>query len=258
MPTFLIFKAGREVHRVKGADPAKLNDAVRRLAQEAEAAGEGADASGSGVGQGWRAFEPPKGYSDVTEQVDVRGLDVLNADSEFGNARTLFEVAAPSCLAAGGKGMAKADAPTAGKKDCMESDTDEQLMIYIPFQSTVKIHSLQITSLRPREEDVEEMPMRPKQLKLYSNRAHNLGFEEAEDMAATQDVEIKEGDWDAETSTAKVELRFVKFQNVTSLVLFVVKGDGDGERTRIDRIRVIGESGLKRDLGKLEKVDQDQ
>lgn len=145
-------------------------------------------------------------------------------------------------------------------KDWVKSDTDEQLMLYIPFQSTVKIHSLQITSLpmASGDADDDEVPMRPKQLKLYTNRAHNLGFEEADDMTATQEIELNVKDWDAETGTAKVDLRFVKFQNVTSLVVFLVKGDGDGERTRLDRIRFVGETGQKRDLGKLEKVGHDE
>ncbi len=64
-------------------------------------------------------------------------------------------------------------------------------------------------------------------------------------------------DWDA-TGTANVALRFVKFQNVTSLVLFIVDGDGPGEKVRVDRIRIIGETGEKRDPGKLEKVGDDQ
>ena len=54
----------------------------------------------------------------------------------------------------------------------------------------------------------------------------------------------------------QIELRFVKFQNVSSLVLFVVDGEGDGEKVRIDRLRIIGESGEKRD-GKIEKISED-
>lgn len=52
-------------------------------------------------------------------------------------------------------------------------------------------------------------------------------------------------------------MRFVKFQNVTSLVLFVVDGEGEGEKVRVDRVRIIGETGEKRDPGKLEKIDHD-
>ena len=102
-------------------------------------------------------------------------------------------------------------------------------------------------------EDDEEVPMRPKTIQIYTNRAHILGFEEADDIPATQSITLSESDWDS-TSTATLSLRFVKFQNVTSLVLFIVDGDGEGERVRVDRIRIIGETGEKRELGKLEKI----
>src|SRR4051794_9234799 len=95
--------------------------------------------------------------------------------------------------------------------------------------------------------------MRPKHIKLYSNKPHNLGFDEADDTAATQEFELSESDWNA-TGTANISLRFVKFQNINSLVMFVVTGDGDSEKVRIDRIRLVGETGEKREMGKLEKV----
>jgi hypothetical protein len=115
---------------------------------------------------------------------------------------------------------------------------------------------LQITSLPPKDE--EDAPMRPGTIKLFINRPHNLGFEEAEDMTATQSIELSESDWSRE-GTANIPLRFVKFQNINSLVIFVVNGNGenDSEKVRIDRVRLIGESGEKREMGKLEKIGDD-
>ena len=49
----------------------------------------------------------------------------------------------------------------------------------------------------------------------------------------------------------------VKFQNITSVTVFVVDGDGDAEKTRIDRLRLFGETGEKRTMGKLEKMGED-
>ena len=98
--------------------------------------------------------------------------------------------------------------------------------------------------------------MRPKTIRIYPNRPHILGFEEAEDVPAAQTLTILPQDWDS-TGTATLSLRFVKFQNVISLVLFVVDGDGESERVRLDRVRIIGETGEKRELGKLEKVEHD-
>ena len=99
--------------------------------------------------------------------------------------------------------------------------------------------------------------MRPKHIKLYSNKPHNLGFDEADDTAATQEFELSESDWNAQ-GTANIGLRFVKFQNINSLVIFVVSGDGDSEKVRIDRLRLIGETGENREMGKLEKVGDEQ
>lgn len=226
---------------------------VRALAQESESVPSGAAGEASSSGSTWKGASLPRGYNDVTDQVDVRGLDLLNSDSDFGGVRTLFETSKPSSL---GKGKG-ASSGSEGKKDWVESDVDEQLMLYLPFTSTLKVHTIQITSCPPSSEDDQGAPMRPKTIRLYTNRQHNLGFEEAEDIPATQTIGLNASDWDEQTGTTKLELRFVKFQNVTSLVMFVVDGEGEGEKTRIDRIRVIGDAGEKRDMGKLEKMGDD-
>lgn len=138
----------------------------------------------------------------------------------------------------------------------MESDTDEQLMVYVPFQSTLKVHSLHFTSA-PTNTDDDESPSRPKVIRIFINKPQILSFDDAENNLATQDVTLDEKDWDPKTNTAKIELRFVKFQNVYSLVIFVKESEGDNEKVRIDRIRIIGESGEKRD-GKIEKISHDE
>ena|SRR2546423_14275486 len=131
-------------------------------------------------------------------------------------------------------------------------------MLFMPFQSTLKVHSLHLTSLISPSDENDAATLRPKTIKIYKNRAQILGFDEADDSPATQEIELSSQDWDVKTGTAKVDLRFVNFQNVTSLVIFVVDGDGDGDETRLDRIRVVGETGEKRDPGKLEKIRHDE
>ncbi|KAF2710320.1 DUF1000-domain-containing protein [Pleomassaria siparia CBS 279.74] len=262
LPTFIIFRNGAQINKVNGANPQQLSNAIRQLATEAESdGGAGGNAEGSSSSGGsWRGAGLPRGYTDVTDHVDVRGLDLLNSDSDFGSVRTLFETSMPTTLAMGkGKGK-KAASGSEGKKDWVESDVDEQLMLYLPFTATLKVHTIHITSCPPKadeDEDDDEIPIRPKTIHLYTNRQHNLGFEEAEDIPATQTIELKTSDWDEKTGTAKLELRFVKFQNVASLIMFVVDGDGEGEKTRIDRIRIIGDAGEKLVPAKLEKIDHD-
>jgi hypothetical protein len=263
--TFIIFKNGAQINKVSGTNPKQLSDAIMQLATEAESdagSGRAGESSGTSSGGSWIGAGLPRGYTNVTDHVDVRGLDLLNSDSDFGNVRTLFESSQPSTLAVG-KGK-KAASGSEGKKDWVESDVDEQLMLYIPFTATLKVHTIHITSCPPKsdddedeDEDDDDIPMRPKTIHLYTNRQHNLGFEEAEDVPATQTIELQASDWDEKTGTAKLELRFVKFQNVASIIMFVVDGDGEGEKTRIDRIRIIGDAGEKLVPGKLEKIDHD-
>lgn len=250
----MIFKDQQVVSTVEGADPRRLSDVVKKLAAEADADGSGGFGEARKADPGWSGIPLPKGYEDVTDQVDVRGLDLLNSDSNLGDARTLFNASKPSALASGKNN--EDPSGSEAKKDWVESDTDEQLMLFIPFQSTLKVHTLQITSLPPKgtEQEDDDIPMRPKTIHLYLNRAHILGFEEADDVSATQTVTLQPHDWNNATGTAKIELRFVKFQKVSSLVLFVAEGDGDREKVRIDRVKIIGEKGEKRELGKLEKI----
>ena len=167
--------------------------------------------------------------------------------------KTLFEGAQPKSLSKGKSAASGSE----GSKDWIESDVDNQLMLYVPFMANLKLHTIHVTSCVSGDSDDDEAPVRPKTIHIWTNRQHNLGFEEAEDVPATQTIELKESDWDAQTATAKLELRFVKFQNVYSLVIFVADAEGDSERTRIDRIRFIGETGEKREMGKLEKIGAD-
>jgi hypothetical protein len=255
LPTILLFENGKESQRMTGSDVRGLVKITERFSQITESAG-------SSVGTSVVSGVPlPRGYSDVTSEIDVKGLDLMNADGNLGSVRTLFRETKPSGKASGsdgGKGKGKATEES--ELDWVESDTDAQLMLFVPFQSTVKLHSLQITSYadRAEDEDDDEVPARPRRIELYTNRPHTLGFEEAEDIPATQVIELKPEDWNPETRTAVVETRFVKFQNITSVVVFVVDAESDAEKTRIDRIRVIGGSGEKREMGKLQKVGEDE
>ena len=76
-------------------------------------------------------------------------------------------------------------------------------------------------------------------------------------MDPTQEVTLSPNDWNA-NGTANISLRFVKFQKTTTLIIFVQKGDGEAETVRLDRIRFIGEAGPKREMGKLQKMEDEE
>jgi len=58
----------------------------------------------------------------------------------------------------------------------------------------------------------------PKTLRLYVNRQNAIGFDEAESIEPTQEIELSESNYD-EDGTAIINLRFVKFQRVNSLTV---------------------------------------
>ncbi|KAM0273206.1 hypothetical protein ACHAQH_008396 [Verticillium albo-atrum] len=245
LPTFMVFKNGKVLEKIQGADPRKLQAVVQRLATEVLAGGASSSASGSssgGSGGVWKGAELPRGYQDITEQIETKGCELLNADDDAGSVRVLFDGSKPSALD---------NKEGAGAKDWVESGEDEQLLLFMPFQAMLKLHTLHITSLPPTDD--EDAPMRPRTIHLYTNKPHNLDFAEADDTPPTQVIELSEKDWNA-SGTANVGLRYVKFQNITSLVLYVVNGDGDGDKVRLDRVRLVGDSGEKREMGKLEKI----
>ena len=145
----MVFKQGEPIEKIQGADGQKLQRVVRELANMATGIGSSSGSSAST----WRSADLPKGYKDVTDQVDVKGLELLNADSEFGTVRALFESSKPSALDV--KGKTSGDAT---QKDWVESDTDEQLMLFLPFQATLKIHTLQVQRIiLPPAEAITDM-----------------------------------------------------------------------------------------------------
>lgn len=248
LPTFLLFRDGKEVSRVAGADPKKLQDMVTKIGDAASAAeGSGSGGSSSSSGASWLGAGLPKGYGDVTSQIDHKGCELLNADDDAGPVRVLFDSAKPSAL------TSSSSTAASGQKDWIESGADDQLLLFLPFQSVLKLHTIQLTSLPPSDDGDEEAPMRPGTIHLYTNHPHNLDFSEADDTPPTQAITLSANDWNKD-GTANISLRFVKFQNISSLVIYVTKGDGDGEKVRLDRVRLVGESGEKREMGKLEKM----
>lgn len=96
MPTFMIFKNAKKIEGIEGADPRRLNAAIKKVAEEANKIDSGAaDAAGSSSGS-WTGAALPRGYTDVTDQVDVLKLELLNQESDKGTARALIANGKPS------------------------------------------------------------------------------------------------------------------------------------------------------------------
>jgi len=123
----------------------------------------------------------------------------------------------------------------------LESDCDPQLLIYVPFRQNVKLHSICFVA--------PEDGSGPRTVKLYVNNP-SMDFQSV-DVPATQELVLSSEDLKENTLTA---LKFLKFQNVASLTIFVEDNQGDKDTTIISRLRFIGQSHDSADMSQFKRV----
>ncbi|XP_014669450.1 PREDICTED: thioredoxin-like protein 1 [Priapulus caudatus] len=147
----------------------------------------------------------PDGHMDLVTFINKAGSECLNDsdDHPFAN-----------CLQSGGV--------------YLESDCDEQLIMAITFNQAIKLHSLKIKG--PAENG-------PKTIKMFVNQTRTLDFDSADSMTPVQAIDLAEEDL---MEGELIPLRFVKFQNVNNITLFVKNNLGDAEVTRIDHLVFVG------------------
>jgi PITH domain len=114
-----------------------------------------------------------------------------------------------------------------------KSDTDEQLIIHISFQEFVKIKSIKFVAFNNGENPEEN----PTTVKLYVNSANPLGFEDVDDVDPTQEFELTSED--LRESSDPLMTKFVKFQRVKTLTIFIEDNQG-GEVSALGSIKLYG------------------
>ncbi|KAI0693881.1 PITH domain-containing protein [Cytidiella melzeri] len=167
----------------------------------------------------------------LLESLDLQQLNCLNESTDH-NLKSIFSVRKLNT----------------SSSSYLLSDADEQLLLNIPFVRSVRIKSLLIKSSG-------EPGQRPQRIKLFINRP-SLGFDDvqdAEEPDATQIIDLT----DAQVAEGKkIPLRFVRFQNISSIHIFVATNGGDDE-TRIDGIDIFGLlAGGSKDLSTLKDVEE--
>eukprot|EP00013_Stygamoeba_regulata_P007270 CAMPEP_0177630130 /NCGR_PEP_ID=MMETSP0447-20121125/1045_1 /TAXON_ID=0 /ORGANISM="Stygamoeba regulata, Strain BSH-02190019" /LENGTH=214 /DNA_ID=CAMNT_0019131513 /DNA_START=8 /DNA_END=652 /DNA_ORIENTATION=+ len=123
------------------------------------------------------------------------------------------------------------------KTKFVQSDVDEQLIIYIPFTGSVKVASIVI---------VGDGDTCPKNVDIWVDR-NDIDFDSAEDIKPAQRLELQ--------PDPRAELEYhlspLKFSSVSSITLFVSENFGD-DQTRIYHIGLRGQFlKVRRELGEL-------
>jgi len=122
----------------------------------------------------------------------------------------------------------------------IESDADEQLLIKIAFTSKVKLHSLAVSG--PSDGRA------PKRVHLFANRP-NLGFDDVEGMTADDVVELE-----PEQLGERREVKFVKFQGVEHLTVFIDGNQDDGDCTALSCLKFWGAGVATTNMSEFKRV----
>jgi len=120
-----------------------------------------------------------------------------------------------------------------------KSNRDAQILLTIGFSQPVKIYAVGIQAPKTGQE--------PAEIRLFINSL-NMDFSDAEQNDPVHTIELAEKDYKEVTDQKEykeqfrsvVKLPFVKFQKVTSLVVFVAKNMGKKEQTALSRLRIFG------------------
>jgi hypothetical protein len=113
-----------------------------------------------------------------------------------------------------------------------KSDADEQLIIHISFQEFVKVKSIKFVAFN----NGEDPECNPSSVKLFVNR-NNLGFEDIDDVEPTQVLQLTAED--LRESSEPVMTKFVKFQRVKTLTIYVEDNNG-GDVSALGSIKLMG------------------
>lgn len=177
-----------------------------------------------------RADATERGDISLLEFIDLSQLDCLNENSEH----TVKSI------------LAQKKRNTTSSY--LISDADEQLLINIRFNQSVRVRSIVIHA--------SVIGQAPCTIKLAANRP-NLGFEDIENATEPEIAQVLTLTEEDVTEGRPIPLRFVRFQAVTSLHIFIGSNHGHEEETRIDAIDVFGVPvETTKDLSGLRKQDE--
>nr|VZI34906.1 unnamed protein product [Spirometra erinaceieuropaei] len=213
IPTFIFIKDGKTVDTVRTSNATELQNklelhAGKGLTGDSDASTSGASAFAHASGSGKNSIAsaaPTPGYMDLGPLLQPANCECLNCDSEHPLEHAL-------------------------SKDMrfLMSDTDEQLIIFLTFTQVIKLHSMRITA----PDDCG-----PKTIKIFMNQTATPDFDTCETAEGVQELTLTPENL---KSHALVPLKYVKFQNVNSLTLFVKDNQTGAEHTKITNLSLYG------------------
>lgn len=206
VPTFIFWHKKKETGRVQGANPKAIEDEFKKTSELAP----DAERIGKGLSSGWeedpfvKSRLPSSRHEVLNGRIDLAASEALNVIVEGApDARSVLR---------------------AKDKGFVMSDADSQALFNVAFTSGVKVYSLLV-----KKAQAGDAPVR---VRIWKNFTGGLLFSDVESEAEDQlsELEFKDG-W------AEVKLRFVKFQNVSTLGVVL---EGEDYEIGIEKLVFIG------------------
>jgi thioredoxin len=200
MPTFVFMRGQATLARLQGGSPTALEAKIVELAGNSPST---IDAAAESSGNG--DLKLPMGMMDLTPFVDKTKTECLNEQ----DSHTLDHALNPQ----GGY---------------LASDADEQLVVNIAFNQVVKVHSLRIKA--PQDKG-------PKTLKFFVNQPSTPDFDHCDREAGEQIIALAPKQLSGQEL---IPLKFVKFQKVNTISIFVSDNQEGSDCTQIHQLTLIG------------------
>lgn len=191
----------------------------------------------------------PKGFDVLNTSIHFIDFQALNChplDSQHGEV----------------KGAFKTDVL---KISTIMSDADSQLLFFLPLNNICKVHSILIKfrpvsdilseanaeSLELDEDELQSETQPPLLLKVWVNKDNILSFDDASNDTSAPyvgGIDLDDSNW------ATCKLKYVRFQNVKTLNIFI-DGKDEDFHTLIEKIVLIGVAGDSSEQGTLQKLE---
>lgn len=163
--------------------------------------------------------------------IDVARSQVLNADPKT-QLRSVLSLTA---------GVLRSD-----------EDVDQELLLVVQFNETVKLRGIRITATESKS-DSDADASGPAVMKLFLHRP-SYSFADCESEEPTETINLTPEQLKGEQ---EVKVKFVKFQSVNDLTIFIPSNQDDTPVTFLNKLEFIGTVVGGTNMSELKKIEHD-
>lgn len=234
IPTFIFFEQKKEVDRATNNLPSLLMESLRNLADRAK--------NDPSVQERSSLVLAP--VAKEVQKFIPGGFEILNDTINLGDTVALNFMP----LLKGNSEAKDVFRQDTKVKSLIYTDADSQGLFFVRLNNISKVHSIliRLAKLLPSdayqldEDAIENESQPPSLIKVWANKPSVMSFDEAAGNTNAQNItEMESAEAD---SWYEVKLKYVRFQSVQTLNIFIDGEDGDSH-TIIEKILLVGISG---------------